>query len=98
MLHEPAEKPVEKDRAIGYKTRLGVWMFFAYALVYVGFIFINIANPTLMEQPIIFGLNLAVFYGFGLIVLSIIMALIYNALCVSKEKALNGDKSEAGDK
>lgn len=89
MLHEPAEPQKETDRAISYKTRLGVWMFFVYALVYVGFILINIVKPVLMEKEIIFGLNLAVVYGFGLIVLSVIMALIYNTLCVRKEKALN---------
>lgn len=92
MLHEPAEPQAEKDRAISYKTRLGVRMFVAYALVYVGFILINIIKPVLMEKQIIFGLNLAVVYGFGLIILSIIMALIYNVLCVRKEKELNGSK------
>ena len=92
MLHEPAAETTEKDRAIGYKTRLGAWMFFLYALVYLGFILINIIKPVLMEKQIIFGLNLAVVYGFGLIILSIIMALIYNVLCVRKEKELNGSK------
>lgn len=94
MLHEPAETITEKDHAISYKTRLGVWMFIAYALVYLGFILINIFKPQLMEKQIVFGLNLAVVYGFGLIILSIIMALIYNALCVKKEKALNGEEAQ----
>jgi uncharacterized membrane protein (DUF485 family) len=94
MLHEPAKSPPEKDLAIRYKTRLGVWMFFVYALVYVGFILINIFKPVLMEKQIIFGLNLAVVYGFGLIILSIIMALTYNALCVRKEKALNSESEQ----
>ena len=89
MLHKPAESPIEKDHAIAYKTRLGVKMFLAYALVYVGFVMINIIKPVLMENEIIFGLNLAVVYGFGLIILSLIMALIYNYFCVKKEKALN---------
>lgn len=97
MLHEPAEPQPEKDRAIGYKTRLGVWMFLAYALVYAGFIVINIVNPRLMEKTVIFGLNLAVVYGFGLIILSAIMALIYNALCIRKEKALNGSEEGEGN-
>lgn len=83
------QKSPERDRAIAYKSRLGVQMFFVYALVYVGFILINIIKPVLMEKTIIFGLNLAVVYGFGLIILSLIMALIYNTLCVRKEKALN---------
>ncbi len=98
MLHESEDPPVEKDRAIAYKTRLGVRMFIFYALVYVGFIMINIFKPVLMETKIIFGLNLAVVYGFGLIILSIIMALIYNSLCVRKEKALNGKSLQRGDK
>ena len=68
-------------------------MFSIYALVYTGFVLINITNPMLMEKRIVFGLNLAVVYGFGLIILSLIMALIYNYLCVKKEKALNGKKS-----
>ena len=89
MLHEPANAPPEKDNAVKYKTRLGVRMFIAYAVVYAGFVFINIINPLLMESEIIFGLNLAVVYGFGLIILSLIMALIYNSLCVKQEKALN---------
>lgn len=94
MLHEPASSPTEKDHAIAYKTRLGVQMFFAYALVYAGFVLINIINPVLMEKEIIFGLNLAVVYGFGLIILSLVMALIYNYLCIKKEKALNGKTKE----
>jgi uncharacterized membrane protein (DUF485 family) len=94
MLHEPANTPQEKDHAVGYKTRLGVQMFIFYALVYAGFVLINIIKPVLMEQRIIFGLNLAVVYGFGLIILSIIMALIYNSLCVRKEKELNGKEAE----
>jgi uncharacterized membrane protein (DUF485 family) len=35
------------------------------------------------------GLNLAIVYGFGLIVLAIIMGLIYNHLCTKKEDELN---------
>jgi uncharacterized membrane protein (DUF485 family) len=98
MLHEPANTPQEKDHAVAYKTRLGVQMFIIYALVYAGFVLINIIKPVLMETPIIFGLNLAVVYGFGLIILSLIMALIYNVLCVRKEKALNGSDTQGEGK
>lgn len=84
MLHEPAT-PTEVDNAVPYKTRLGVWMFILYALIYAGFVAINITKPVLMEKTIIFGLNLAVVYGFGLIILSLIMALIYNNLCMRAE-------------
>ena len=95
MLHEPANTPQEEDHAVAYKTRLGVQMFIIYALVYAGFVLINIIKPVLMEKTIIFGLNLAVVYGFGLIILSLVMALIYNVLCVRKEKALNAVENQA---
>ena len=96
MLHEPAT-PTKEDNAIPYKTRLGVQMFIFYALIYAGFVIINITNPVLMEKTIIFGLNLAVVYGFGLIILSMIMALIYNAFCTRAEKAANSEIASGED-
>lgn len=87
MLHEPAAKQ-DRDPASGYKTRLGVWMFLFYALVYAGFVAINLISPRAMESIVFSGLNLAVVYGFGLIVLALVMALIYNAYCMREEKRL----------
>jgi uncharacterized membrane protein (DUF485 family) len=86
MLHEPAA-PVGKDPASPYKMRLGVWMFLLYAAIYAGFVAINLLRPTLMETPIVLGLNLAVAYGLGLIILALILALIYNRLCGKREAA-----------
>ena len=93
MLHKPAESD-GVDHAVAYKTKLGLRMFAIYGLVYAGFVLINIIKPVLMESIIIFGLNLAVVYGFGLIILALIMALIYNHMCVKQEKLLNYDESE----
>jgi len=94
MLHEPAQQSAE-DRASPYKTRLGVRMFVVYALIYVGFIAINVINPLLMETIIFAGLNLAIVYGFGLIVLAIVLAIVFNSMCVKKETELNDDGKEA---
>jgi uncharacterized membrane protein (DUF485 family) len=88
MLHEPV-KLEEKDNATPYKMRLGVWMFLAYLIVYSGFVAINVIKPVMMESVVLFGLNLAVVYGFGLIIFALILALIYNQLCKIKEKELN---------
>ena len=95
MLHEPAAKH-EKDYAVAYKTRVGVWMFLAYALVYVGFVIINVSRPLWMEVPVVLGLNLAVTYGFGLIVLALLLALIYTRMCSKKENELNSQAREDG--
>ena len=84
MLHEPAAQQ-GKDYATAYKMRLGAIMFFIYGLIYAGFVAINVAKPVLMEKTIVFGLNLAVVYGFGLIIFALILALIYNKMCAKRE-------------
>lgn len=87
MLHEPAAN-VGEDRASGYKMRLGGWMFVFYAIIYAGFVAINVISPLSMEKIIMFDLNLAVVYGFGLIALALVLALIYNYMCAKEERKL----------
>lgn len=43
-------KSSDPDNASVYKARIGVYMIILYALVYFGFIVINISNPLLMES------------------------------------------------
>ncbi len=88
MLHEPAAQETGKDPAFAYKRRLGVIMFFIYAIVYVTFTAINVISPKTMETIVFSGLNLAVVFGFGLIVLALIMALIYNNACSTQERLM----------
>jgi uncharacterized membrane protein (DUF485 family) len=88
MLHEPAAVS-GVDNAQEYKASLGVKMFIVYALVYIGFVAVNIIRPLSMEIIVFMGLNLAVVYGFGLIIFALILALIYNHKCQLKEKELN---------
>lgn len=77
-----------EDRASAYKTRLGLWMFALYCIVYAGFIVVNSVWPQLMEKAI-GGLNWAVAYGFGLIAFALILAFIYNALSSRAEEKFN---------
>ena len=84
MLHEPAAQS-EKDYASDYKRLLGIKMFIIYGILYAGFVTINAVVPGIMEKRVLFGLNLAVFYGFSLIIFAIISGLIYNKLCTAKE-------------
>ena len=93
MLHEPA-RSAGKDPAGPYKMRLGLWMFLFYALFYAGFVAINLIAPTAMETLVFAGLNLATIYGFALIIVAFIEALIYDALCHKRETAL---EKPAGD-
>lgn len=91
-------KSSDPDNASVYKTRIGVYMVILYALVYFGFIVINIINPLLMERIIFSGLNLAVVYGIGLIIFALILALIYNSMCLKKEAKLNNSFPKKGGK
>ena len=87
MGHGPAVK-LGKDNAATYKTKLGVRMFIAYTLVYATFVILNTVNPKIMES-IIMGQTAAVIWGFGLIILALVMAFIYNSLCTKAEEQMN---------
>ena len=86
-----------KEFASEYKSRLGIRLFLVYSLLYAGFIVINTFTPKLMGIPVIAGLNLAICYGFGLILAAIAMGLVYNSLCTKEEDRLrNADATEGG--
>jgi len=89
MFHEPATQETGKDPSFAWKRRLGVNMFLIYAVIYAAFTAINVASPRTMEAVVFAGLNLAVVYGFGLIVVALIMALIYNAACSARERSMS---------
>ena len=78
-----------EDKASGYKAKLGIYLFIVYCIVYAGFVAINTVSPKLMGVIVFAGLNLAVVYGFGLIILAIVMGLIYNAMCTAAEDRMN---------
>ena len=88
MYHEPATKSGE-DAASVLKTRVGLILVVIYGLIYAGFVAINTIFPKSMGIVIFAGLNLAVVYGFGLIILAIVMGLIYNAICTRAEDRMN---------
>ena len=80
-----AEAEHTDEKSSAYKTRLGVRMFLIYLVIYSGFVVINSVKPTLMGANI-GGLNLAIVYGMGLIVLALVMAMIYTNLCSKEER------------
>lgn len=84
MLHKPA-KPSGKDPAGPYKIRLGIRMFIFYSLFYASFVAINLISPKAMAQIVVAGLNLATVFGFALIIVALIAALVYDWMCRRKE-------------
>jgi hypothetical protein len=63
-------------------------MFACYSLFYAVFVAINLKWPLLMERPVLAGMNLATVYGFALIFVALAQALVYDALCRRRERAL----------
>jgi uncharacterized membrane protein (DUF485 family) len=63
------------------KSIIGIRMTILYSLVYGGFVALSVFRPSWMGARAILGLNLAVAYGLGLILIAIVFALVYNHLC-----------------
>ena len=91
MLHEPAHNEHGVDEAAAYKRRLGLWMLLFYGILYVVFIIINVAWPSAMGTEVFAGLNLAIVYGFALIIIAFLLALVYNWACTRHEKTFEGE-------
>jgi uncharacterized membrane protein (DUF485 family) len=86
MLHEPAAVHAQ-DEAAAYKRRLGLKMLAVYGAIYIIFMIVNVAWPKAMGWIVVAGLNVAIVWGFFLIVLALVLALIYNAACTRHEKS-----------
>jgi uncharacterized membrane protein (DUF485 family) len=91
MIHEPAIQK-ETDHAAVKKASLGVKLFTVYTIIYSGFVLIGLTKPELMGLELIDEQNVAIIYGFGLIVLAIVMGFVYNYFCTKMENQLNNIK------
>lgn len=88
MIHEPVVE-TGIDKAAAAKAKFGVIMFVIYTIVYSGFVLIGLTKPEWMGLEFVGGQNLAIIYGFGLIVLAIVMGFIYNYYCTKMEDRMN---------
>lgn len=84
-----------EDKSAGYKTRLGLWMFLVYCILYAGFIVINSVWPSLMAKKL-GSSNVAVAYGMGLIVFALALAILYNHWCGRAEE-MHGKSEQPAD-
>ena len=58
-------------------AKLGIILFLVYLAFYGGFVLVNAFQADLMDTVVFAGLNLAVVYGFALIVVAIVMSMVY---------------------
>ena len=73
-------------------ARIGLILFTVYLLFYGGFVFLNAFSPQTMEATPIPGINLAILYGFALIIGALVLSIIYGLLCKSAKE--DGEEGE----
>jgi uncharacterized membrane protein (DUF485 family) len=84
--HGTADSPESIDaEQVARNTRIGLKLFFIYSAIYAGFVALNAFRPDLMERTPIGGINVAILYGFGLIVGALVLSLFYGWLCHAPE-------------
>ena len=78
----PAEAAAAGDQhsAVTYNARLGLVLFVIYLIIYGVFVALCTFALDTMGRPML-GMNVAVCYGFGLIVTAFVLAAIYLFLC-----------------
>jgi uncharacterized membrane protein (DUF485 family) len=77
--------PSEDAPAVGRRnSRIGLWLFLIYCLLYAGFMALTAFKFQVLATPVA-GVNLAIVYGMGLIVAALVLAIIYMALCDNDE-------------
>ena len=89
-MHGPSSD-WKKDNSSSVKELLGKWLFLLYAIVYGGFIVINVVSPKFMGIEV-GSLNVAIVYGLLLIVFAMLLAFAYNHVSTHAEDIMNKDK------
>ena len=77
-------------------TRIGLSLFAVYLLLYGGFVLLAAFSPETMEARPLAGVNLAIWYGFGLIVAAIVLALVYGWACRASARPSRDDTDADG--
>jgi len=75
-------------------SKIGFILFSIYLVLYGGFVFLNAFSPTTMEATPIAGVNLAILFGFGLIIAALVLSLIYGFLAGSDDEESQSQEGE----
>lgn len=89
-MHGPSTE-WKKDNSASIKELLGKWFFILYAIVYAGFIVINVFSPKFMGIKV-GSFNVALVYGFLLIGFAMLLAFAYNHVSSHAERILNNEE------
>jgi len=95
LLHGPnsgsdqPEDPVIQAR----NSKLGLKLFGIYATIYAAYVIVGAFLPGVMKVRLA-GLNVAVLWGFLLIILAFVMAIVYGRMCARPA----GTNNEGGNR
>lgn len=78
------------------KEIVGQWLFMLYTIFYAIFILTNVMSPRFMGIDV-GALNIAIVFGFGLILLAIILAFAYNHISTHVEQAFDSHEHEKSE-
>ena len=80
-MNQPDEKLDREDAGVvATNARYGLGLFAVYVIFYAAFVALSAFAPGVMAK-MFGGVNLAIVYGFGLIVLAFVLAVIYMLMC-----------------
>ncbi len=76
---------------------LGMILFSIYSLLYLGFVLLTAFWPESMAMSVYGEVNLAVFYGFGLIISAFVLALVYGIFGKPTDSSARAEDSKRED-
>ncbi len=79
--HSAEDRQFEPEHISQRNARYGVILFTIYLSLYAIFVLLNTFWPKAMDAVPFAGINLSIIYGFGLIVMALVLALVYSWLC-----------------
>jgi uncharacterized membrane protein (DUF485 family) len=78
---QPEQRTFRAAHVAARNARYGLALFFIYLALYASFLVINTFRPQMMDWIPAAGVTLSVWYGFGLIIAALLLALVYCWLC-----------------
>ena len=78
-MSDPSPSSHEHPHIVSRNARYGLWLFLVYVVFYAGFIAISAFKFDALRANV-GGVNLAIAYGMGLILLAFLLALLYMAM------------------
>ncbi len=95
--HGDEQRTFQPAHIAARNARYGMILFVFYLALYAAFVLINTFVPQWMDSVPFAGVNLAIWYGFGLIASALVLALVYSWLCRITDEEVDGPAVEKSE-